>query len=312
MSLLENTLILAVSLFALAKSAEVLIDKGTTLARFLRVSELAVGFLLVSIATTLPEMTVSLVAASSGQTGIVVGNIFGSNITNLCLILGISALAGGIALKRRDVPQLARVLLLITVIPLVLLFAGNSGLVAALLFGGYLLFAYDVLRGKMVAGGKDGIRPPEAVRDIVLLFMAGLALAVSAKFTVSSAVSVADAVGLSNAFVGATIIAVGTSLPELAVSLNAVARRHAGIAVGNLLGASATNLTLNLGLAALISPITANPAVALNLIAFATIANLALLFFLRTRRKLGKNEGLVLVGLFIAYLAALVAVELGN
>lgn len=311
MSLTESVLFLAVGLFLLLKSAEVVISKGTSLARFLRVSELAIGFLLVSIATTLPEMVVSIIASLEGHTSIVVGNVFGSNIADLCLVLGIAAVVGKVTAEKKELEHLTLILLAISAIPLALMAANFGAYTGPILFGIYAAFAYFVLRKKITAKERDGIGPKQAVRDAALLFLAGAALAFSAKLVVDSAVSVADAFGLTKAFMGATVIAVGTSLPELAVSIQAVARKKTAMALGNVLGAAITNLTLVLGVAAIINPLAANMAVFTDLVVFSLLANVVLWFFIR-KGFLGRTAGIVLLGVFTAYLVSLVLVEFGN
>lgn len=304
-----QALILGVGLLALGAFAEVIIVRATRLARFLRVSELSIGFILVSLATTLPELVVSLMASLSGHTGIVLGNVFGSNVANLALILGLNAAFAGVLVARRETKNLLRALFLLTAIPLVL-FIGNFGrLTGALLVLSYCGFVFFALRKKIPADGSGQGSSWQAVTDALLLFVAGLALVVSAKFVLDAAVFFSSQFGITNAFIGATVIALGTSLPELVVSFKAVSKGKDGIALGNLLGASITNVTLNLGVATLINAQSANIAIVAELVAFSLLANLALWYFLRTKGSFGRREGLILLAIYFVYLFSLVLFE---
>ncbi|MBI4360347.1 sodium:calcium antiporter [Candidatus Micrarchaeota archaeon] len=310
MLIFEQFVFLVIGLVVLTKSAEIVIDKGAALAKFLRVSELAIGFLLVSIATTIPELVVSLIAASEGHTGLVVGNVLGSNITNLSLILGLAATVGVVTSKKFQVRPLLPVLAALVVIPLVLTAVDFGRLAGLLLLAAYGVFAYVALQKKITYEDGPVVSSQSVIRDASLLVLAGVALAIGAKLTVDSSVFIAEGLGLSKVFIGATVVAIGTSLPELAVAFQAMRNGHSGIALGNLVGASITNLTLTLGLATLINPISANLVVVLDLVIFSVVVSGVLWFFLENG-KLGKNQGTALVGLFLLYLASLLTVELG-
>lgn len=310
MVLLVQLAFLVVGLLVLVKSADVVIEKGARLAKFLRVSELAIGFLLVSIATTVPELVVSLIAASEGHTGLVVGNVLGSNITNLSFILGVAAIAGVVTSKKFQVRPLLPVLSALVVIPLVLTAVDFGRWAGVLLLAAYGVFVHVALQKKITYEDGPVVSSQSAAQDAALLLLAGVALALGAKLTVDSSVFVAESFGLSKVFIGATVVALGTSLPELAVAFSALKNGHSGIALGNLVGASITNLTLTLGLATLINPISANFFVVLDLVVFSVVVSGVLWFFLENG-KLGKNQGTALVGLFLLYLASLLTVELG-
>ncbi len=307
---LEQFLFLVFGLVVLTKAADVVIEKGAGLAKFLRVSELAIGFLLVSIATTIPELVVSLTAASVGHTGLVVGNVLGSNISNLSLILGLAATFGVVTSKKFQVRPLLPVLSALVVIPLVLTVFDFGRMAGLLLLAAYGVFAYGALQKKITYEDGPVVSSQSVIRDAALLMLAGVALAFGAKLTVDSSVFIAEGFGLSEVFIGATVVAIGTSLPELAVAFQAMRNGHPGIALGNLVGASITNLTLTLGLATWINPISANLVVVLDLVIFSVVVSGVLWFFLE-KGKLSKNQGTALVGLFLLYLASLLTAELG-
>ncbi|MDP2717359.1 MAG: sodium:calcium antiporter, partial [Candidatus Micrarchaeota archaeon] len=298
MAVLESLLILAVALVVMVKASEAVIEKSITVARCLRISELAIGFLLLSIATSLPEFVVSVVAALEGQVGLAVGNVFGSNLSNIALVAGVGAMVQAFRIRRKDALDLVRVLFITSVLPLIMLtndFGRYAGVVLLLVFVGFVYFILK--RGIAVSG--DGKTEPRQAVLATLTLLAGVAVViVSAKFAVDAAVDLSLGTGVSKAFVGATAVALGTSMPELALTLQAIRRKAHGLALGNLLGSAITNLTLVLGAAAVIDPLAANLATVFNLVVFALIANLVMWFFLQSGSKIGRNEGLVLVGVY--------------
>ncbi len=307
--MIDTILILLLSLAILGKSAQVVIDNSITLARFFRISELAVGFILLSVATSLPELAVSIVASLEKQGGIVIGNILGSNIANIGIVLGVSVFLSTISFTKRESSDLIKILSLTLIIPFIVFFYIGSfiGIVLLLIF---IIYAYFILRQKIDLDGSERIKPKKAVIS-AFMFMIGVLLVIgSSKYVVDSAVQVAGLFGVSNAFIAATLIALGTSLPEFAVNLSAVKNKHPSLAIGNVIGSCVTNLTLIMGISALINPLNANFFALLNLIIFLTIMNISVLYFLNYRKSLGRNEGFVLIGIYLIFLASSILVEI--
>lgn len=307
--MLDTIIILLLSLAILGKSAQVVIDNSITLARFFRISELAVGFILLSVATSLPELAVSIVASLEKQGGIVIGNILGSNIADIGIVLGVSVFLSTISLTKRESSDLIKILSPTLIIPFIVFFYIGSfiGIVLLLIF---IIYAYFILRQKIDIDGSKRIKPEKAVIS-AFIFMIGILLVIgSSKYVVDSAVQVAGLFGVSNAFIAATLIALGTSLPEFAVNLSAVKNKHPSLAIGNVIGSCVTNLTLIMGISALINPLNANFFALLNLIIFLTIMNISVLYFLNYRKSLGRNEGFVLIGIYLIFLASSILVEI--
>ncbi len=307
---------LLAALLVLWKSSEGVISHATVLARYFRVSELAIGFILVSVATSLPELMVSVLAALRGEqyTALSVGNVLGANISDMALVLGASALVGKIAFDRREYKRVLQIIALASFIPLFLfldvlghLGVGRfAGVFLLLVFAGY---SYFILSEKIAF--KDGTLPTarQAVVSALLFSGAVFVVVASANFAVDNAIALADVAGFSKAFVGATIVSLGTTLPEFSVSLAAMSRGRPGIAVGNVLGSCIVNLTLVLGLAAAINPLVANLYAFANLVFFFWIVNVVLWLVLRRGRGLGKNEGLLLLGIYGAFILSAALVE---
>jgi len=304
-----NVGILAVSLGALALAGQVTVSHAVALARRLNVSDLTVGFLAVSIATTLPELVVSVVSVVEGQGGLAVGNVLGSNIVNLSLVLGAAAWLGRIVLHPDELSRLAQLMLAVAMVPLGLVAFGLSWITGTALLAGYAAFVWTTLHQKAKTAALENGQANHALVHAAFMLGAGVGLAVAAHGAVQSATSLAFAFGVSQTFIGATLIALGTSLPELVVAIQSMRKNHHGIALGNLLGASVTNLTLNLGLASLIGRLVVPPAPTMALALLSFVLGGILLDFVRTKKALGRSEARVLLAFFAAYVLLLLGIE---
>ncbi|MDX5351240.1 MAG: sodium:calcium antiporter [Paracoccaceae bacterium] len=248
-----------VGLVALVAGGEFLVRGASTIARAFRLSPLLIGLTIVGFGTSAPELIVSVQAALEGQPGIAIGNVLGSNISNVLLILGISALLAPLVIPGRDLWRDLGFMLLATAAIWLMLADGfvsrGEGL---LLFAGLVAFlttAFIVGQGAPQPEQADPLGPawkPWAITGAGLVL-----LVVGARFLVDSATSIAREFGVSEAVIGLTIVAVGTSLPEMATSVIAAFRKHTEIAVGNVVGSNIFNIFGILGITALIAPIPA-------------------------------------------------------
>jgi cation:H+ antiporter len=312
--LLDALIVLLAALIILAKSAEVVIKNAVVIARFLHVSELAIGFILISVATSLPELVVSIFASLDNQTGIVVGNVFGSNIADIALVLGVGAIIAKTSLKpkKKQAVTLAQILLVTSLLPLAMLLGGFAtrwfGIVLLLVF---VAFAYFLLKREVAMEKLENkVTSREALGAFVLFFMSVCFVVLSARFAVDNAVRIAELFGVTKTFIGATLIALGTSLPELAVDIAAIRKGKASLAFGDVLGSCITNLTLVLGVGVVINPyIISNITTFFTLIAFALIANIVISYFLQTQ--LTYKEGIVLLAIYFIFIAATLTAEIG-
>lgn len=291
--------------------AEWLVKGAAGLALALRIRPVVVGATVVAYATSAPELTVSVAAAIEGKSAIALGNVIGSNIANLGLILGLTALIAPPrvtpGLLRRELPVLGVTALL----PLLML---RDGVISrpegAVLLLGALAFTLWMLR----AGADAGAVPaPESGRRLGKLALAAIALVGLAmlvgggKVFVDGAVGIARVAGISDRVVGLTIVAVGTSLPELAASVVAAIRGHAEIAIGNVIGSNIFNVALILGAAAVVHPLEGSlPALRLDLVALIALTAFAIVA-LRTERMLKRWEGAILLVGYVAFLVSLAA-----
>lgn len=320
-------LYLAVGLVLLTVGGEALIRGALAAASRLGVSPLLCGLVIVGFGTSAPELVVSVNAALSGQPDIAVGNVVGSNIANVLLILGLCALitplvAQPSALKRDAVTVVAISFLFLWLAQGGLLGRGDALLLLGLLVA-YLTWAYRTERAQTSAAGAAAAAlhqaeagevaiVPQSVAVTTALIVVGLALLIGgSQILVSGAVGIAQALGVSEAVIGLTLVAVGTSLPELSISLLAAIRRHADVAVGNILGSNIFNLLGILGVSALLQPLTVDARI-LHFDQWVMVAAaVVLLAFLYTGRRLNRVEGGLLLLGYIGYLALCLTLKAG-
>lgn len=248
-------------LLALMAGGEFLVSGAVAVAARLAMPPMLIGLTVVGFGTSLPEMLVSVDAALRGLPDIALGNVVGSNIANILLIGGVAALLWPIRL-RQDSHGLLRdcaVMLAAAVVLLPLVMAGGVGrLAGAALFAGLVAYLVTAWRSSVPEEPEETAGKP--LGRALLLVLAGLVLLIlGARFLVDGAVFLARGYGVSEAFIGLTIVAVGTSLPELMTSVVAALRRQSEIAVGNIIGSNIFNLLGILGITSVIAPVTAAP-----------------------------------------------------
>jgi cation:H+ antiporter len=306
-------LFLALGLVLLVVGGELLVRGAVELARKFRISPLLIGLTLVGFGTSTPELVTSLQAAFSGSPGIAVGNVVGSNVANILLILGITALIFPVIVARETFRRDGLVLAVATAMCLGAVLYGQLTPILGAVFlaslAGYIYFAFrQERRSNAAADAASGITaeaPKQSAERIaldVLFVVAGLALTIlGARFLVSSAIDVARDFHVSETIIGLTIVAVGTSLPELVTSVMAALRKHSDIAFGNIVGSNIYNLLGILGVTAIIKPIDVPPQIA-SLDIWVMIAATVLLFVSATSRwRIGRVEGGVMLAAYVGY-----------
>ena len=263
-------LICLVGFVLLYFGAEWLVKGSSSLARSLGVTPIVIGLTVVAFGTSAPELVVSLISSIKGKSMIAVGNVVGSNICNIALVLGLAALFQPItadkSVVKRDIP----IMLAISVYLLLLSFNSKLGRIEGVtLFAGIILYTffnyYIAMReSKMAAGEKTMVLAPEAEdieyvtsrkKQIVLIAVGIIGVVGGAQIVVESAVRIMEILGVSQKFIGLTIVAFGTSLPELATSVVAAIRKEMDISIGNLVGSNVFNIMSVLGAASLVRPI---------------------------------------------------------
>lgn len=310
--MLVPSLLILLSCLILFAGAELLVRGGASLALKLGLTPLVVGLTVVAFGTSMPELIVSLKAAMIGQSDIAIGNVVGSNIFNIAMILGLAAVVYPVTthlqVLRWDAPVLVVVTLLV---PLTFLDGSVSrveGIVLMLATVAYTWWAVRMAKKDEKLGHEAHIDVPEIKeRGIILTdvikILAGLGvLVLGSRLLVDNAVVIAKSLGVSEAIIGLTIIAAGTSMPELATSVVAAFRKQSDIALGNVLGSNLFNLMFVLGGSAAIHPVRTSglKPVDLWMMVGITVVLLPMLF---TGKRLNRSEGLVLVACYAGYLA---------
>jgi cation:H+ antiporter len=299
----------------LIKGAYVLVDGASAMARRLNVSDLVIGLTVVAFGTSTPELFVNVIASAKGNTGIAIGNILGSNIANVLLILGVSSVIYPLEVTKgtvwKEIPfSLLAALVLGVMVNDQLIDQKNysalsriDGLILLSFFSIFVYYSYSI------AGEIEGVKQHVQVEETSLaksLFFVGAglaALALGGKWIVDGAVAIAKNFGMSESLIGLTIVAVGTSLPELATSATAAYRRNAEIAVGNVVGSNIFNIFFVLGISSIIKPLPFNIKDNLD-IGVVILASLFLFLFMFTgkKRSLDRWEGAVFLVLYAVYI----------
>ncbi|MEX1251553.1 MAG: calcium/sodium antiporter [Hyphomonas sp.] len=306
-------LFLLLGLVLLVAGGELLVRGAVQLAQKFRISPLLIGLTLVGFGTSAPELVTSLQAAFSGSPGIAVGNVVGSNLANILLILGITALIFPVVVARETFKRDGVVLAVATLMCLGAVLYGQLtpllGTVFVASLAGYIYFAFRQERqtnaAADAAAGIVNDAPKPSVRLIgldLILVIAGLALTIlGARFLVSSAIEIARDFNVSETVIGLTIVAVGTSLPELVTSVMAALRKHSDIAFGNIVGSNIYNIFGILGVTAIIKPIDVPPQIA-SFDIWVMIGATLLLFLTATSRwRIGRIEGGVMLAAYVGY-----------
>lgn len=313
-------LLLMIGIVLLVAGGEILVRGASTIARAFGLSPLVVGLTVVSFATSAPELAVTVRASLSGSPGLAVGNVVGSNVANIMLVVGVAGTLTSLAVQspvvRRDVPVLIALSLLFWVTAL----DGTVSTLDGLVLIGMLITYVAVTvvrsrRGEDSAPVEEAPTAPGGAPVAVLLVAGGVGLLVwGASWLVAGAVDIATALGLSETVVGLTIVAIGTSLPELTTSVTAAIRGSVEMAVGNAVGSCIFNLGAVMGLTAVISP-SGVPVVdgALTFdIPVMVVVVMTLLPIAYTGQRIAKREAWLFVGYYLAYTAYLLLDSTGH
>jgi len=303
----------------LIKGADWLVDGASSLAKKLGLSPLFIGLTIVAFGTSAPELFVNIVASFENSAGIAIGNIVGSNIANILLILGLSAIIYPLRAKdstlRTEIPLafLAVLALLISVNDRMIdglsfnALSRSEGLMFWLFFIIFIYYTFGIIKNPNKE--KDEIKTKEQKASTIgLMILGGLAaLVFGSKLIVDNGLIIAFALGISEALVGLTLIAVGTSLPELATSIVAAHKRKPDIAIGNVVGSNIFNIFFVLGTSSLIRPIKFDPALNFDIVCtlLATFG-LLLAFYVGKKKVLEKWQGCGFLLLYVLYIAYLI------
>ena len=307
-----------IGFFILIKGADLLVDGASSIAQKFRISPLVIGLTIVAFGTSAPELVVNIFASASGNAEIAIGNILGSNIANILLILGISAAIYPLASKRNTVWKEIPLCLLATLVLGAMandILIDGAGLSILSRIDGFILIAFFVIFlyytfgiAKVSGGDSDIEIKKYSLGKSTLFILLGLAgLVLGGQWIVDGAVKIAEYFGISQSLIGLTIVAVGTSLPELATSAIAAYKKQSDIAIGNVVGSNIFNIFWILGLSSTIRPLPFNPSANIDiLMTIGATLILFLLMFVGKRNIIERWQGIFMVVLYFIYTGFLV------
>jgi len=307
-----------VGIFLLIKGANYLVEGSSTLARKLRVPTIVIGLTIVAFGTSTPELVVNIIAALKGSTEVAFGNIIGSNIANILLVLGITAILCPIKVEsqtvKKEIPFAILAVIVLFIVSNYLLIDNIditsltrvSGLVLLCFFAIFIYYTIDLTKQskKKIENKELGINVKTNMLKTIAFIVGGLiALIIGAEWTVNGAIFIAEQLGLSEFLISATIIAIGTSLPELVTGISAARKTEPGLAVGNAIGSNIFNIFWILGVTAVIAPVIVPNFINIDIMIL-LIASVLLFGFLLIGKKyeLEKWQGILFIILYIAYI----------
>lgn len=296
------------------KGADILVDGSSAIAKKLHIPEIVIGLTIVSIGTSMPELFVSTTSAIEGHSDISIGNIIGSNICNLLLILGLSAIIRPVKFQKQTKIIENPMSIILSIIFLIICnteqyISRAEGLILIILFIIFLI--YTIMMGirsqkNMVLLELEETKNISLIKNILLIILGICILKIGGELVVDKAQEIARMLNVSEKIIGLTIVAVGTSLPELVTSVTAAIRGESDIAIGNIVGSNIFNMLLIIGLAAVIQPINYNITYNYQMMVLFTGMILMMIFpFMKPKDKLSRIEGIIFVILYLINLIVL-------
>jgi cation:H+ antiporter len=304
---LWDLVLLAGGVALLLGGAVALVQGGSSLAKRIGISPLWVGLTIVGLGTSAPELVVSSIASWQGNSGVAFGNVVGSNILNILVVLGITAVLVPVAVQstviRRDIAILAALSVLTFLFALNGRIGQLEGLILFACLFPFLWFIYWREKHAYAPGFEPlvGMDRKPLYLQIGAVVLGILLLASGGRLVVDSATDLARAIGVTDRVIGLTVVAIGTSLPELATSIVAAIRREVDLAIGNIIGSNILNLVMVLGVAALIGPVQVLRNGLILDLPVMLLAVLLLWFMAGTRHRVSRQEGFVLLGVYVRY-----------
>ena len=314
--LIVNFILLIIGLFLLIKGADVFVDGASNIARKLRIPSLIIGLTLVSIGTSAPELSISVTSALQGMNSMSFGNVIGSNTFNVLVVIGVSALFTALTVssdvKKFDVPILIGIYVLLALFAFVISPLALTRIEAAILLVLFVLYiALLIFRGRSEQTEDDSDEPIKKWYVSIILIVVGIAAIIfGGDLVVDSASAIAIKFGMSELMVGLTIVAVGTSLPELVTSVVAARKGELDIAVGNAVGSSIMNILLILGVSAVLRPISIEPSALVDVIVMA-LSILIIFFTTLKKNSVGKITGVSMLAVYVLYIAYIIIRNIG-
>lgn len=313
--------LLLVGFVLLVKGADYFVSGASGVAKNLRVPSLIIGLTIVAFGTSSPEAAVSISAAIKGNNGIAMGNVLGSNLFNMTFIIGLSALFYPLVVEKQTIKKEIPLMLLSALALFAMsadTYLGESkvamtldradGILLLLFFSIFMYYIFEVARNsRETMAIEDAMMKSESKKNIIYTVGGVTAIIIGGNMVVNSATDIARSFGLSETIIGLTIVAIGTSLPELVTSVVASIKKQPDIAVGNIVGSNIFNVLFILGVSAVISPLSIDGSLIVELV-LNVIITIVFLGFSITKHTISKKEGLFLLCLYVAYVTYLLSI----
>ena len=306
-------ILIIVGFALLIVGADFLVDGASGIAKKFHIPEIIIGLTIVSIGTSMPELFVSITSAIDGYSDMALGNVIGSNLCNLLLILGLSSLIKPVDFQEETRKYEIPMCLLFTIILMIFsnISGGISRIEAVILLVLFVLFiAYTIYMGKKKSKEDSKVveekNKNKTIKNIILIILGIVGLKFGGDFVVNNAVNIAQMFNISEKVISLTILAIGTSLPELVTSVTAAIKGNSDIAIGNIIGSNIFNILLILGVSSVIKPITFNSSYNMDLsILCISMVILALFPIIPPKNKMSRANGLIYVLMYGAYMGML-------
>jgi cation:H+ antiporter len=311
-------LLLIVGFVLLVKGADLFVEGSSKLAKILRIPPIIIGLTIVAFGTSTPEAAVSISASINGSEGISLGNVIGSNLVNISLILGLTTVITPMIVQKKTIVKEIPLALLGSVALLVMLLdtsltsetvnslSRTDGIILLLFFGVFVYYIVEVAiknknNQKIYFIEKDDKKP--SVLPSLLKLLIGLGgLVLGGWLVVKYGQEIALSLGMSETLVGLTIVSIGTSLPELVTSVTAALKKESEIALGNIIGSNIFNIMFVLGISSTINPITISSNIVIDIVLMIMVTFVVMIFATTHKRKINRIEGSVLLAIYLAYL----------
>lgn len=309
MELIIQIILLLVGFVLLIKGADIFVDGASNIAYYFKISTVVVGLTIVAFGTSAPEAAVSITSALDGNSSLYMGNIIGSNIFNILCVIGISALISNLSVDKviikRDFPF--NVISSIGLLLIAYVFGEINRIFGLIFLIVLIVYVYNTVKESKKSITEDDIVETKisVPKSIIFIIIGLVGVIVGSDLVVNSSSYIASTFGLSDALIGLTVVAIGTSLPELVTSLTALKKGEHGMVIGNVIGSCIFNILFITGITSVILPTPIEPKMILDILIMTLIIILGSTFA-RTQEEIDRKEGLILVILFIIYMAFII------
>ena len=306
LSILLQVVLLLVGFVFLIKGSDFFVDGASSVASLLKIPTIIVGLTIVAFGTSAPEAAVSITSSWAGSNAMAVGNVIGSNLFNMLMVIGIAALLSNLLMEKSVLEKDLPFLVGITILWAVFIVIGWNisqieGIILLVILLAYIIY---LVRSARKSKDADVVEKPKlSLPKSIIFILVGIAgIVLGGDLVVNSASDIAIALGMSEALVGLTIVAIGTSLPELVTSITALRKGENQLVIGNVIGSNIFNILFVLGASSAISAIPLDSSLLIDVLFMVAVTILCYIFG-KTQDKYDKKEGIILIALFIVYMA---------